>query len=157
MRFTIRESRSGLHAVARLLPERAPENAEFLWRYLAQTRAIPSLHAIYTGPEISLPIPSDHVPGALALPLENATCFPAPGDILLTYLPARVWGGLPTPVFDLGLFYAAGARTLLPIGWTPGSLCARIEHGLPQLETACAAIRRLGAVTLELVRDGEGA
>jgi hypothetical protein len=57
------------------------------------------------------------------------------------------------PVFNLGLFYAPGGRTLLPVGLLPGSVCARVEEAdLPAVAEACARIRRLGAVTVELAR-----
>lgn len=152
LRITIGEPRSGLLVTARLLQDRAPENCAFLWRYLADPRTIPALHAIYTGPEISFAIPAEHIAWDTAPPLENATCFPAPGDILLTHVPPRVFGGGPNAVYDLGLFYAAGGRTLLPMGYTPGSVVASVDSDLQDMQAACARIRRFGAVSLELRR-----
>ncbi len=161
MAKTIRfgEARSGLSARAVLLDDKAPASCDFLWRYLDRSREIPSLHAMWTGPEISCPIPDAEVPAAdrdVGLPLENGTTFPAAGDILLAYVPPRAWGGIPAPVFDIGLFYGSGGRMLLPIGWVAASLCAQIvPDDLPGAAEACTAIRRNGACVMTLERVDE--
>ena len=49
----ITESRSQLSVTALLLPGKAPENAAFLRAYL-EPRVVPGIHAMWTGPEISL-------------------------------------------------------------------------------------------------------
>ena len=90
---------------------------------------------------------------AAGLKLENATVMPQPGEIVLTFLPPRVWGGGAAPVFDIGLFYGPGARLFFPIGWQPGSVAARVADGdLPGLAAACGRIRQSGACTLHLAR-----
>jgi hypothetical protein len=152
--FRIEEARSGLSVIADLLPDRAPANVAFLWAFLARARKIPAIHAMWTGPEISAPIPdavlSDRERDA-GLPLENATIMPQPGDVVVTFLPRRVWGGGPAPVFDIGLFYGPGARLLFPIGWQAGSVAARIAD-VPALAEACGRIRQSGACVLTLSR-----
>ncbi len=151
----IREDKSGLSVAATLIEDRAPANAAFLWEFLASPRQIPAIHAIWTGPEISAPIPDAQLTDAqraAAVPLENATVMPQPGDVVLTYLPPRVWGGGPAPVFDIGLFYGPGARLFLPVGWQPGSIAARIAD-VASLAAACARIRQTGACTLLFERD----
>ena len=151
--ITIREDRSGLSVTADLLEDRAPANTDFLWAFLHQVREIPAIHAMWTGPEISAPIPDASLTEPLrrALPLENATITPQPGEIVLTYLPPRVWGGGPAPVFDIGLFYGPGARLFFPIGWQPGSVVARVAD-VPALAAACARSRQSGACTLGFAR-----
>lgn len=150
------EDRSGLSVTATLLDDRAPANAAFLWDLLAEARAIPAIHAMWTGPEISAPVPDSLLDGAAraaGLPLENATITPQPGDIVLTFLPPRVWGGGPAPVFDIGLYYGPGARLLFPIGWQPGSVAARIAPDqIAEVAAACGRIRQSGACTLSLSR-----
>lgn len=147
-----REPASGLAARATLLDEQAPDNAAFLWAVAAAANAMPAIHAMWTGPEISCPVPTNLVPPEYEgrpLPPENTTINPLPGDVVLSYLPARVWGGGPDPVYDIGLFYGAGARLLFPVGWLPGSVCARVAHeDLAALAAACGAIRRRGACTV---------
>ncbi|MBD9597384.1 DUF3830 family protein [Ensifer sp. ENS05] len=152
----IEEPKSGLVAHAALLDEKAPENARFLWEYLATPRVVSGIHAMWTGPEISCPVPYVDISAtelAAALPLENATLTPQAGDIVMSYVPQRVWGGNPDPIFDIGLFYGVGARLFFPIGWLPGSVTAQVivdeREGLAK---ACAAIRRNGACEITFSR-----
>ncbi|KQV83831.1 DUF3830 family protein [Rhizobium sp. Root1220] len=152
----ITEQRSGLSVTAPLLAEKAPDNAAFLWDYLAEARIVPGIHAMWTGPEISCPVPPAHLEGqsyAAALPSENATLTPQPGDIVLSYVPARMWGGNPNPIFDIGLFYGQGARLLFPIGWLAGSVVAQVRpEERDHFATACGIIRRNGACDVTFTR-----
>ena len=148
-----REEKSGLSARAVALPDKAPQSCEFLGDLLSGGPvAIPSLHAMWTGPEISCPLPEAEIPAGWAhavLPPENATMFPAAGDVILAYVPPRAWGGVPHAIFDIGLFYAPGGRLLLPVGWVAGSLVAQVvPQDLADLRRACEAIRRSGACTM---------
>jgi hypothetical protein len=146
------EPASGLATRFRLLDEQAPANTRFLRALLREPKAIPGLHAMWTGPEISCPVPLGMIPedARAALPAENATIHPQPGDLVLAYLPPRLWGGGPEPVFDLGLFYGPGARMFFPVGWLPGSVVARAEppEAIAALARACGSIRRAGACTI---------
>jgi hypothetical protein len=145
------EPRSGLDVRFRLLADRAPAGAAFLAALLAEPKAIEAIHAIWTGPEISCPVPLRLVPPPARgpLPAENATIHPQPGDLVLAYVPPRLWGGGPDPVFDLGIFYGPGARLFFPIGWLPGSVVGRAAPAeLEPLARACAAIRLAGACTI---------
>ncbi len=145
----IHSTASGLSVRADFLPGKAPLNVAFLQNYLASPRVVPGLHAMWTGPEISCPIPAAHLVGAeyaAALPPENATLHPQPGDIVLAYVPARMWGGSPEPIFDIGLFYGPGARMFFPIGWLAGSVVAQVRaEDRTALADACGRIRRTGA------------
>lgn len=140
---------AALDVLADLLPGKAPENCAFLQAYLESPRVVPGLHAMWTGPEISCPVPAAHLAGvayARALPPENATLHPQPGDVVLAYVPARVWGGNPDPIFDIGLFYGPGARMFFPIGWLAGSVVAQVRpEDRAALAEACGRIRRAGA------------
>lgn len=139
----------GLSVRAEMLAGKAPANAAFLTAYLAAPRVVPGLHAMWTGPEISCPIPAAHLAGAdyaQPLPPENATLHPQPGDVVLAYVPARMWGGNPDPIFDIGLFYGPGARMFFPIGWLAGSVVAQVvPEDRAALAEACNRIRRNGA------------
>ncbi len=145
------EARSGLDARFRLLDDRAPAGCRLLRRLLGTAKEVAAIHAIWTGPEISCPVPIDLIPGDArdALPVENGTVHPQPGELVLAYVPPRMWGGGPDAVFDLGIFYGPGARMFLPIGWLPGSVVARVLPAeLEALAAACGAIRRAGACTI---------
>lgn len=113
------------------------------------------MHAIWTGPEISVPIPSASLPSDMEqppLPSENATSFPETGDVVLAYLSAGSTKGLPPgPFYDIGLFYASGGRLLMPFGWIQANVCARIiAEDLAKAQEDCRTIRRNGACTLSL-------
>ena len=145
----IQSEAAGLDVQAEFLSGKAPQNVTFLKRYLESPRVVPGLHAMWTGPEISCPIPPAHLQGAgyaQALPPENATLHPQPGDVVLAYVPARMWGGNPDPIFDIGLFYGPGARMFFPIGWLAGSVVAQVRaEDRAALAEACGRIRRSGA------------
>jgi hypothetical protein len=150
LRFT--EPVSGLDAVATLLTDQAPANVAWLMHATAGGIDVSAIHAMWTGPEISAPIPATSLPAELAaeqLPLEHATIMPQPGEVVLTWLPPRVWGGGKLPVFDVGLYYGPGARCFFPIGWQPGSVVARVAD-VAALAEACGRIRRNGACTLRI-------
>ena len=155
--ISITEPRSKLSVTALLLSEKAPENAAFLQAYLATPRVVPGIHAMWTGPEISCPVPSADLDGqyyARPLPAENATLTPQPGDIVLSYVPPRMWGGNPNAIFDIGLYYGQGARLLFPIGWLAGSVVAQVRADQRDpFAAACGVIRRNGAcdITFSLV------
>ncbi|PDQ17508.1 hypothetical protein CN311_29655 [Mesorhizobium sanjuanii] len=152
----ITEPRSNLSVTALLLPEKAPDNTAFLLAYLGEPRVVAGIHAMWTGPEISCPVPSAHLDGqayAKPLPAENATLTPQPGDIVLSYVPPRMWGGNPDAIFDIGLYYGPGARLLFPIGWLAGSVVAQVRpEERDQFAAACGVIRRNGACDITFTR-----
>ena len=158
-KLRVTEAGAGLDARFVLLPDKAPDGVAFLRHLLATPQQIPGLHAMWTGPEISCPVPFAMVPETARspLPVENATIQPQPGELVLSYVPPRMWGGGPDPVFDIGLFYGPGARLLFPIGWLPGSVVARILPAeLDGFARSCGVIRRHGACTIgfSLVEPG---
>ena len=156
MRFIkLIEPQSGLSARCRLLDEAAPESAAFLWDLAERRAGFEAMHAIWTGPEISVPMPASTLPAGMAqpaIPAENATSYPDAGDIVLAYLAAGSTKGLPPgPFYDIGLFYGGGGRLLMPFGWIHANVCARIvDEDLAKAQADCRTIRRNGACTLSL-------
>lgn len=155
MKLVIQETQSDLFVRADLLPAKAPANVAFLAAYLAGPRDVPGLHAMWTGPEISCPIPPQHLAADQPpLPQENATLHPEAGDVVLAYVPPRMWGGNPDPIFDIGLFYGPGARMFFPIGWLAGSVVAKVlPDDRARLAEACGKIRRNGACTIRFALE----
>jgi hypothetical protein len=149
----IAEERSGLSVALHLLAEAAPVNVGFLWRLLVEPRAIPAVHAMSTGPEISAPIPAEMVGETErtgGLPLENGTVTPHPGELVPSFVPPHMWGGGGAPIFDLGL---SDARLFFPIGWHAGSVLGRVASAdLHMLAEASRGIRQNGACTLSFTR-----
>ncbi|MGQ3176300.1 MAG: DUF3830 family protein [Blastomonas fulva] len=149
------EPQSGLSARCRLLDDAAPVSAAFLWDLAERKAGFDAIHAIWTGPEISVPMPASTLPEGMAqpaIPAENATSYPDSGDIVLAYLAAGSTNGLPPGDFyDIGLFYGSGGRLLMPFGWIQANVCARIlDEDLAKAQADCRTIRRNGACTLSL-------
>ncbi|WP_114953933.1 DUF3830 family protein [Sphingosinicella terrae] len=152
------EPASGLSARCALLEREAPQSCAFLQDLAARRASFEAMHAIWTGPEISVPMPSGLLPADMpqpAIPEENATSYPSAGDIVLAYLPAGSTLGLPPGAFyDIGLFYGPGGRLLMPFGWIKANVCARIvEEDLAKIQADCRTIRRNGTcqITVEPV------
>lgn len=139
------ESVSKLSARCDLLDGQAPKSADFLWRLAQERLTFNAIHAIWTGPELSCPLPAHVLPDALSrdiVPQENATAYPQVGDIVLASVPAGSIRGLPPGNFyDLGIFYGPGARMLMPFGWILANVCARIVDA--DLENAQSCIREI--------------
>lgn len=154
----IREEHSGLNCRVRLLDPEAPRAAAVLWMLAGASGMYPAQHAMWTGPEISCPVPVSRFADATiveGLHLENGTSFPAAGDVATVYVHGRTWRGMPDAgVFDIGIFYAEGARLLMPMGWIMASIAGRVvSEDMPQLQEACSAIRKRGLCELSLRRD----
>ena len=126
----VSEPSSGLNTVFVLLDDAAPRSCEALWALAGVGAAHDAIHAMWTGPEISCPVPASAFPPDArldGLPAESATSFPEAGEIGVVYAPANSWKGQPPfAFFDIGLFYGAGARLLMPMGWVMASVCARV-------------------------------
>lgn len=149
------EPRSALDVRCHLLEEAAPQSCAFLWELAGASARFDATHAIWTGPEISVPMPASTLPAGVsqpAVPAENATSFPEVGDIVLAYLAAGSTKGLPPGAFyDIGIFYGAGGRLLMPFGWIQANVCARIvDEDLASAQEACRAIRRNGACAIAI-------
>jgi hypothetical protein len=151
----IHEPQSGLQARFELLDAAAPHSAQMLWALSGIGSSHNAIHAMWTGPEISCPIAVAGLPMSLdvgAVPAENATSFPAAGELVLVPLPARRWKGTgAADILDLGFFYDGGGRLLMPMGWITGNVCARVvPEDLSGLQAACRKIRAHGACQLSL-------
>jgi hypothetical protein len=154
----IQEAKSGLQVRFTLLDEVAPESAQALWSLSVSGSAYEAIHAMWTGPEISCPIDisQSSVPIDVArVPLENATSFPAAGDLVLVAAPRGRWKGMPpVDVIDLGFFYGDGGRLLMPMGWIMGSVCARVvPDDMSAYQAACRKIRSTGVCNLSFSRE----
>lgn len=153
--ITLNEAQSGLSARCELLDAAAPQSCAFLWDLAERGARFEAVHAIWTGPEISVPMPASTLPEGMptpAIPPENATSYPEAGDIVLAYLAAGSTKGLPQgPFYDIGLFYGGGGRLLMPFGWIQANVCARIvADDLAKAQADCRTIRRNGACTITL-------
>lgn len=146
----------GIRVTARLLPKLAPVTCEAIWDLAALEPKLVGVHAAFTGRELSVRIPmeaAEQVPGMDALPPENQTVLPLPGDLVWAYLPPYAWSGVSEPIFDLGVFYGRDSRILLPVGWVPGNRFAEVEaEDLAALADVCSRAQTEGKKLLVVRR-----
>lgn len=146
---------SGLSCRCELLEQAAPQSSAFLWELAGRRASFEAMHAMWTGPEISVPMPASTLPAGMATPAipdENATAYPETGDVVLAWLAAGSTKGLPPGDFyDIGLFYGPGGRLLMPFGWLRANVAARVvADDLAKAQADCRAIRRAGACTITI-------
>lgn len=143
----------GTTAIATLNEEFAPVTCRTLWEALATPATMDAMHAIYAGPEIMVGLPeANRTFDPEAVPLENQQVIPAPGDLQWYYQRPMQMGGLPFELWEIGIFYAKGARTFGPLGWTPVNIWASITEGLDEFAKACEKTRYEGVKPLTISR-----
>ena len=132
----------------------APETCETIWQALARPIEVTAYHAIYAGPEIMVGLPpSAQTFDPRALPPENQTVIPEPGDVLWFYQAPRMMKGLTDEFWEIGCFYDGGGRVFGPLGWTPVTIFGRmLPEDLDAFADACRAIRVEGAKQLGIAR-----
>ncbi|MFA9557711.1 DUF3830 family protein [Evansella sp. AB-rgal1] len=136
--FLIEFPEEGKEFKVELLTEKAPKTCEAFWEAISEPVEVFGKHAMYTGKEVSVQLPpNDKNKGLLynAAP-ENLTCFPLPGELLFTFMPEHAFGGIPVPIYDVGIFYGRDARTFFPMGWLPGNLFAQLTSEEDKKELA---------------------
>jgi hypothetical protein len=147
------EFSDGPRAIATLNEEYAPVTCQTLWDALAIPATMDAMHAIYAGPEIMVGLPeANRTFDPEAVPAENQQVIPAPGDLQWYYQRPMQMGGLPFELWEIGVFYAKGARTFGPLGWTPVNIFASITEGLEEFAKACESTRFEGMKTLTISR-----
>lgn len=156
-RITFRHTRLGTSVPCTLLEELAPRSAAFLWSLAGSGGEFNVNHAMWTGPELSFPLPRATLPQAAdasPVPQENATAFPRAGDVVVAWLAAGTVRGLPPgDFFDIGIFYDEGGRLLMPFGWLQANVAARIEPAdLSIAQLMARDIRQYGSCTFRLER-----
>lgn len=147
------EFAKGPQAVATLNEEFAPVTSKTMWEALATPATMDVLHAMYAGPEIMMGLPeANQTFDPEAVPAENQQVIPAPGDLQWYYQRPMQMGGLPFEWWEIGIFYAKGARTFGPLGWTPVNIWASITEGLDEFAVACERVRWEGVKSLTISR-----
>lgn len=144
----------GVSAIAQLLTKQAPKTCECIWNLLEKPVENMGIHAMWTGREISFPVPYNKFQNneGLSIPPENQTVIPIPGDLIWNaYLPYQ-WQGNPNPVYDFGIFYGRDSRLLLPVGWRPSNRFGTIIENLEDFAAVCARCQSEGKKNIRLER-----
>lgn len=144
---------NGARAVITLYDDNAPKTCEAIWEALARPVRMPAIHAMFAGPEIMMGLPGQaQTFDPAAIPAENQTCYPEAGEILWFYQGKNAMKGLPEELWEIGIFYAPGARINGPLGWTPCNMFGKITEGLEEFAAACGLTRVEGIKTVEIGR-----
>lgn len=143
----------GPTAIATLKEDLAPHTCAALWEALATPATMDVMHAMYAGPEIMMGLPeANQTFDPDKIPPENQQVIPAPGDLQWYFQRPGQMGGLPFEWWEIGIFYAGGARTFGPLGWTPVNIWASITEGMDEFAKACERIRYEGVKKLTISR-----
>jgi hypothetical protein len=144
---------SGVAAEAELLDAEAPSTCDALWAALVRPMRAFGMHARWVGAEVMIDMPSTHrtFDGA-AIPLENATCFPLPGDLMFFHFPAHAWAGVREEIYEFGIVYGRDTRMFIPTGWSAGNRFGRITDNLDAFAAMCANVHREGWKEIEVSR-----
>lgn len=139
--------------VAEFLEDKAPETCAFLWRSLERPFEGFAIHAMWTGRELSFPVPPERLDRkGLELPPENQTVFPIPGDLIWNAYQPYQWQGVPHAVYDFGIFYGRDSRILLPVGWRPSNHFGCITENLAAFAEVAARCQSEGKKRLMIER-----
>ena len=131
----------------------APETCKAIWGALATPVRWRATHAIFSGPEIMMGLPEEARNfDPKALPPENQTVLPEPGELLWFYQPKNFFKIDPSEFWEIGLFYDVGGRTFGPTGWIPCTYFGRMTKGLAAIAEQCRSIRLDGAKLVEIGR-----
>jgi hypothetical protein len=135
----------GAEAEAEFLDDVAPVTSATLWQALERPMTARAIHGMWVGPEVMIDMPMSHrVFNGAAVPKENQTCFPLPGDLVWFWFPVGAWPGLTEEVYEFGFVYARDARMFIPPGWVPANVFGRVTHNLDGLARACRRFREDG-------------
>jgi len=146
---------SGVEGRIALYWDTAPITCAAIWGALHTPISVEAGHAIFSGPEIMMGLPQEaRTFDPRALPPENQTILPEPGELLWFYQPKNFFKIDPDEFWEIGMFYAAGGRTFGPTGWIPCTYFGRMGEGLEAVAGECRRIRREGVKTVELGRLG---
>lgn len=143
----------GTRAVITLYEEGAPVTSRTIWDALEKPVQMPAVHAMFAGPEIMMGLPEEAQNfDPTSVPAENQTCYPEAGECLWFYQGKNAMKGLPDELWEIGIFYSAGARINGPLGWTPCNMFGKITEGLDEFAEACGLTRVEGIKTIEIGR-----
>lgn len=133
--------------------ENAPKTCEIMWQAFEKPVQVTVFHAMFAGPEIMTGLPEEaQTFDPEAIPQENQTITPAKGEVLWYYQGKNVMKGLTDELWEIGMFYDNGGRTLGPLGFTPVNIFATMVDNLDAFAVECQDIRMTGAKVMEIGR-----
>jgi hypothetical protein len=144
---------TGTKAIATLLEEDAPKTCAALWQALEQSIETRTLHGTMLGRTIEVGLPEAHQRfDPTRIPMENATIYPVPGDILWRYFPPKAIRGLESPLWDILIVYGPEAPMRSPVGPMPCNAWAEITENRDAFFEDCAKMWFGGGRTIRIRR-----
>jgi Protein of unknown function (DUF3830) len=132
-------------AVAELHEADAPKTCAAIWAGLEVPMRAKGIHAMFAGREIMIEMPeANRRFDPTAIPPENQTVTPLPGELMWFYFPDHSEAGFPREIYDFAIIYGRDTRILIPQGWVPGNVFATIIQGLPEFAQCCERVRTEG-------------
>lgn len=155
-RISITVVEYGVTAIAELQEKDAPKTTAALWKALEVPLEHKGIHAMWAGREIMVEVPeANHRFDPTSVPLENATVYPAAGDICWGYFPPYTERGFGEGVWDIAIIYGRETRFYIPLGMLPLNIWACITENLDEFARACARVRTEGLKTFRIERLSE--
>jgi hypothetical protein len=136
---------SGVEVVATMLEEEAPMTCDAIWGFLDKPIEGMVRHAYGLGPELWI-----FTPPAPDLPYENATVFPIPGDFGFYHYEGQLPNG--EKIYDIGIFYGRGAKSLTTVGWEPTNVFATVTENLEGLQRVASEVIETGPKAIKIER-----
>jgi hypothetical protein len=144
---------TGVRAVAELVEPRAPKTCEVLWKALEKPIIAQGIHAAWTGRCVYIEIPeANRTFDPAAVPVENATLYPIPGDVMFAYAQQPAEEDVPGPIPEIGLVYGREVRFYEYSGYHAMNIWARITEGLDELAAQCRKLRTEGVKKFRISR-----
>lgn len=142
-RIKIQILETGVTAVAELLEEDAPRTCAALWQILEKPIETNLVHAMWSGREVMAYIPPENRGNVdpTQIGVENATVYPAAGDVVWAYFPGGMIQGFKEDAWDLAFIYGPETRIYIPTGMCPMNVWAKITEGLDTFASEVGQIR----------------
>jgi hypothetical protein len=151
-RFQVEVVETGVRAICELLEKDAPRTCKALWKIIKQGYTANAVHARWSGPEVVAYIPQKARQNVdpRKIGIENATTYPARGDVCWMYFPAGKYRLMKEEAWDLAFIYGDEARFYIPCGMVTMNVWAKIIDGLDEFSGECGQVYQGGRKTLRL-------
>jgi hypothetical protein len=127
-----------------------------MWKALETPLSAPAGHAMWAGREIMMDIPeANRLFDPEDVPQENATMYPAPGDICWGFFPGKIEYGVKEDVWDIAIVYGRETRFDLGSGPVALNLWAVIDQNLDEFAREGERIWTEGAKQIRIERRAE--
>lgn len=153
-KFQVEVLETGVKAVAELLEKDAPRTCAALWKMLEKPIETNGIHAMWSGREVMAYVPPENRGDIdpTGIGVENATVYPAAGDVVWAFFPGGMIQDFKEDGWDLAFIYGPETRIYIPTGMCPMNVWAKITEGLDEFAKEVGQIRFGVKKTLRIKR-----